>query len=558
MSRPSAFSFVSRASSVPAGNSVKSEPIDPVASIEAKQRQILAELNILSRKSVSLSHSLREVAEEISRLIAAQNDLCERELFEEAEVLNSALSDCRRKQEHLTSEIARIPGRVHASRQELTELARQLSAASERSLAEFERQLARQEVERPVVEAEAVALEEKLEAERKMIAGENDRLAVQEEDVRAKRDSLNGKQKSVSLKIEAATLDLREKCGNLLKAKSETDARIKALELQLLKERKLQDSQDLEISSVEKEIKAIEGKHAPELATFDSEKISVESAEQELQLRRNLLLKDEAQLKARQTRLATDQVQRGENTKWLKEQIEKMLAIHRVSGELCDMRAHLAKELGASSGFVQTAQESAEAINEDILALTACIEEKEAENLMLKTKLIDARDKIPVLEGQKKVAIQARAFKEAKDITDEIKMFSDQMQALDASAATVRAELTSLRETLTQKTTLQENTAAQLMKAAVAVDAVHKDTLVEYIAHLKTLCSDKHVDSIISHEIETCQSMLSDTMEKLGLKQVISQDPLSVTSVSSLELPESNDASPEQVAQDTSPQAFVE
>ena len=545
MSRPFAFSFVARAPSVTAGNSVKSEPVDAVASILVKQSNALGDLNILSRKSVSLSQSLKEVGEEISRLILAQNDLCERELFDEAETLNAALLDFRRKQDKLTTEISRIPKSVYSVRQELADLARQLTEASTKSVCDLQKQSAQLEAEKVHADSEAELLKEKLEAERKITAAENDRLANQEEEVKARRESLDVRVNSVSTKVETATVTLREKRINLLHARDETDARISELELQLKKELEHRESQNLEISSLDREIKSVEMKYAPELAQFDAEKNSVESAERELNLRKKLLLKDFAQIESRQNQLKADKVKREDHEVWLKDQVDKMSSISSVSGEVAKMRSQLLKDLASSGGTVQSAQESAEAINEDLMALTACIEEKEEEIVVLKAKLSEARDKLPVLEGQKKVAIQARAFKEAKDITDEIKLFTDQMHALDASAATIRAELTSLREALTEKTSLQQSAAITLMKATTSVDAAQKDILSEYVVHLKKLSIDKHVEAMISPEIETCQTTLSDTMERLGIRQAISADPLSITSVSSLELPESTEASPD-------------
>ena len=514
----------------------------PIESLLNKQKALLEDLSSQSDRALQLVSEINQKNMEISCFLQEQNKFCAEERFEEAENLEIKISNTRNILDSLIKEQNQIPFEKLHMKMELSEIAESIQSACEnaaRKLTESKQAILE---EISTTQKDDIFKKERISAELKLINIENDRLSVLKEETLKSRDSVDERSRHVEEEISRSTVDLREKKESEQERLRDSDLKISELEEKLMLAKKEREEISSTIEEIDNMIRSEESAFASELALLKPLINSIENQERDIEMRTNLLQKEQTSLEEKLAKIDLE----SEHNQKAEGDIETKLAyfqsIESMAHKLHGFRKILHEE---HSKALQSAAKDAEAVEsttEDVSVLHATIEDKENEIAHFKALVADIKDRLPRLENEKKAAVLARAFKEAKDITDEIKECNLKISSVDDELSLARTHLAELRDVYSSKLVQQDQARTSLSAAHKRIEESEMSSVEVYINSLHEMKCD---ESIINEELSILSKIYPSVFDKLAIrinKDSSSSDPLAVSSHSSFEAALSEDS----------------
>ena len=433
---------------------VREQPVseDPIEPLLLSLSKVLSSMKTLESRTAQLETNKSDLEKLISDLLSRQNQFCESEEFDKADELNVQIDDCRSQILAICREMfSEIPSQLLTLREEEKALISKLSFLTDTGLERIG--------EKKVESVESFeTLQSSLETRLEKITQVDVQFAQREEDINGRKKLLKERQGEVDGLI-AEESDLLEKERNEAEQEyTRLDELIADLQAQLAAAMAARSECAMTISGSELKLKNIRAKFSDVIEELETEKNQIDTEVIELL--------DE--------KIAAG----GGDVLSVKEELENACISHDM--EMEKLNIHESELVSRKSDFEQffaALEEFNSATNQDKLLiarseyLDACelsgyrsesVLEIESEIVGFKTSLVSAREtELPALEAAKKVAISNRAFRDAKEISEEIKRLTDELAAANDKQTELKSKLASARSELQEarsiETELREN-----------------------------------------------------------------------------------------------------
>ena len=443
---------------------VSSDDSSPRSCSRSTLQSLLDRETFLHEDSGRLTDERVVLQAQIAALVSMQNAFCDEENFDEADRVDRELAQVREAlfevDQQLLLELPRDLERVQTLISEhlvsiLAEEQKQLQASESEATRRKETLRAREvELEVAILKSEKIdidfaALETSIE-EKSGVVAENTarveaRILEETESVEIERRDAE----QMCIELDAQVADLQRQLATAMEERSECAKIISAASLQLGSVR----------SQFREELEGLEA----DMAAVDAERLSV--VEKKLALGGGRTAELISEMETVQAELSMPNAhsvqidQLAEQEKCMQSRNAHLAALHAASAAVRPLRADLVD----AGDLVRLLGES----------LSNC----EIELDRFKSKLVKMKDELPGLESEKQSAIAGRAFREAKELTEQIKQFNEQLAAAESTVATLKRGVGKARKDWLEACEGKAELEQKLGEAEILF-ASHKDELL--------------------------------------------------------------------------------
>jgi hypothetical protein len=384
-------------------------------------------MDLIEMESKFLAEKLK-LKEDLSDLIVAQNKFCQEEKFEEADNLENKIELIKSEIFGINHELlVSIPRKVSSFREQRLEKIVGVKASLEREYKEAKTAHEKQECSslKTIKELKS-SLDLSRIVEEKF---KDDRLNVSK-----LRDDFEAKRKHLK---EEVSVQSQEICHGKEIAQieyEEVDQLINDLQKQLTEAMEKRSALAMKISGLEIELKSIEFTHSANDQEEETELIRLEN-----ELRDKIVAEGGCE-DLEKLKMELEQFEESlESDRQREIKLEERFASRKTEIEIGIGILQVHDRKPNSVNAMIECQELYEFLREDLKNMELHLETFKDETVVLRDK------KLPELEEAKRGAIQSRSFKEAKELSDEIKVIQDRLDATDVKVVEFKSKIKTAR-----------------------------------------------------------------------------------------------------------------
>jgi chromosome segregation ATPase len=426
---------------------------DPIEPLLLSLSNILSSIKTLESRTAQLETKKSETETLISDVLSRQNQFCESEEFDKADELNVQIDDCRSQILAICREtFSEIPSQLVKLREEEKDLISKLSFLTESGL---ERIGEKKTESVEIFETLRSSLESRLEK----ITQVDVQFAQREEDIHGRKKLLEERQEEVDDLIAEESDSLEKERNEAEQEYNRLDELIADLQAQLAAAMAARSECAMTISGSELKLKNIRAKFSDVIEELETEKNQIDTEVGELL--------DE--------KIAAG----GGDVLSVKEELENACISYDLEMENLNIQeSDLVSRKSDLEQFFVALEKFDSVTNQEKLFISrseyldACelsgyrsesVLEIESEIAGFKTSLVSAREtELPALEAAKKVAIANRAFRDAKEISDEMKRLTDEQAAANDKQTDLKSKLASARSDLQEARSIEDELREKL------------------------------------------------------------------------------------------------
>jgi hypothetical protein len=411
----------------------------------------------------------------IAQLVSEQNDFCEAENFDSADKLNAEIDTLRNKLVDVISELySEIPKKMNELRNEQQLIMDKISSQGEQQLNDL---LAEKRDAESLFETTSKNLRSKMES----MAEVDGLFAQQEEDIDARKCVLRNRQDEVEHLIGEESEKLEKEKTQAEDEYNRLDELIVDLQAQLAAAMAARSDCAMTISASDLKLKNIRAKFSNVLEELDDEQFQIEEETKDLL---------DAKIAAGGGDVKSVQAQIDSTSSSHSKEIEDLMTRESL---LISQKDEVGKFFEALIEFT-TCIPSATDYEEFVSAceytrfLNDAVVELELELSNFKLSLISAREtELPALEAAKKMAVSNRAFRDAKEIAEEIKRISDELDSANERQNELKTKLVSARAELQEARNVEEKMRAEIAEIESKLVSKSKDAETKFFDQISSL-----------------------------------------------------------------------
>ena len=443
----------------------------------------------------------------LADLVTRQDALCEEEKFEEAEALDSELRTVRDELHRINSELSiSLPARLAAAR---AAASAQLDVLLRMKVEHLTALRDASSVEQTRFEATKKALQHRLAVAVKV----DEQFAEQENDVGALREALVARQTELESRIEAESQNLISDKKSAELEYAQVDKLIGDLQTQLAEAMAKRSECAMRLSGAEMRLTSVRAQYVDELEDVEVQSAQVEAAVRALtEAKEAMGGGDKAAIEKELADLNID----AEDS-----QGSSMLEIAGLEADVRDFEALISAQSKWDSEFavmveaVSVIREQAIEASEETQMLLESLTDAEKQVDTFRAKVAEMKIRLPELEENKRVAVASRAYKDAKELTAEIKDIADQVDGAEAKLTELRASAKSARVVLQSATKTEEELAVQRDAAELGFAVKETEWLKSKVTDIQRLIGEvtnAKVLATLREELSIAESQLGDNV----------------------------------------------
>ena len=443
----------------------------------------------------------------LADLVTRQDALCEEEKFEEAEALDSELRAVRDELHRINSELSiSLPARLAAAR---AAASAQLDVLLRMKVEHLTALRDASSVEQTRFEATKKALQHRLAVAVKV----DEQFAEQENDVGALREALVARQTELESRIEAESQNLISDKKSAELEYAQVDKLIGDLQTQLAEAMAKRSECAMRLSGAEMRLTSVRAQYVDELEDVEVQSAQVEAAVRALtEAKEAMGGGDKAAIEKELADLNID----AEDS-----QGSSMLEIAGLEADVRDFEALISAQSKWDSEFavmveaVSVIREQAIEASEETQMLLESLTDAEKQVDTFRAKVAEMKIRLPELEENKRVAVASRAYKDAKELTAEIKDIADQVDGAEAKLTELRASAKSARVVLQSATKTEEELAVQRDAAELGFAVKETEWLKSKVTDIQRLIGEvtnAKVLATLREELSIAESQLGDNV----------------------------------------------
>ena len=409
-----------------------------------------------------------------------QNEFCEAEDFDQADALNEQIDENRSLLVDISKELfVDIPKLFSESRKEEKKICEEIISLDNDKLEEIEKMRNELVAE---YEAKKVSLESRVE---QFVVIDN-QFSQREEDINCRKKVLVERKSEVEDLIEEESRLLEKEKEIAQTEYDRLDALILDLQAQLAAAMEARSECAMTISGSDLKLKNIRAKFCDIIEELEEEEQMITEEVGEL-------LEEKISAGGGDANRVRDEL---ENACKIHE--EKMKQIEGEEKELSARR----EEFGLFVSALTELHDATSAASRDAADLRtsyvdACeycrflaesVKEIETEISLFKQSLISAREtELPALEAAKKAAVMNRAFREAKEIAEEIKKISDDLTMANEKQTLLKNKLSDARRDLAEARAIEDDLSRKLNESEIIVSKFFENSKIKFSINTSSL-----------------------------------------------------------------------
>jgi hypothetical protein len=455
-----------------------------VSPVGGELLRLLAQESTLISEELKLRDSKSQLLQTISMLLEKQTQLCEKELYDEAESVDAEITEKRVELFGLNKVLgADIPRQLLEVRERIQELQDHVVFTTQLRVSGEKLRITKSREER-------IEKLEKLKSKLKIFRQVDEKFNQQQNDLEQRRSELRERKIEIEIAIDEESINAASEKAEAEERYTQLDELVNELQRQLAEAMEQRSECAKIISASDLKLNSVRVKFGERLE---------EQAKQEEELENNSFELREQKL-----------VEGGGDACVLESEIVELEQLEDSSGPLDELEIEFqdySSLRGVVSGWAQRVGE----IESSVLALrTQLVEAGEYTQLVFdqlasaefavksfKSDALAKRAKLPDLEAEKKEAIANRDFKGAKELALEIAEISAEVETAAARLEALKQSVKPARADLATARQLEESVTAQLEQAEEKMINSLKDLASEQMGVVEQAIADVKTPAVV-------------------------------------------------------------
>eukprot|EP00746_Dinoflagellata_sp_MGD_P003095 gnl/MRDRNA2_/MRDRNA2_106031_c0_seq1.p1 gnl/MRDRNA2_/MRDRNA2_106031_c0~~gnl/MRDRNA2_/MRDRNA2_106031_c0_seq1.p1 ORF type:complete len:1245 (+),score=325.33 gnl/MRDRNA2_/MRDRNA2_106031_c0_seq1:196-3735(+) len=439
-----------------------------------RHQEVAAQQAQLSAKVTHARAELLSVRQRLASAEANQNRLCAEDRFEEAGALDHTIRDFKDAMTSKLEAVAAASRENHKLGEKLLALSNERSAALQDAHARMQ---ALHAEKADTLQEVRVQNEKRLSLEASRVASEQERLSLSRSHLKKDSSALEDECQQINDKIKEQTEEHKLELDSAVSRRHEVEEEIKDLQMKLEQALNLRAELNETIHSREIKITSIQSKFEKHVSRLEGKRRRLDEAQREFEV-------DELTV---DTLKAEHSINQQRSVEMIDEHSQELAGLRNASTMLSTRRRFASQYFKARQAWQDLLEPLQRSLGEAYQQMekSACksreamtaVASKEAQCHELRSQIASTQAQLLVLEGDKKLAVASRSFKEAGRLTQEINKHSEEGKKAEADLETLQKEVAVAREALIKQQTHEEKAQSELLALEEENDVIRLQIL---------------------------------------------------------------------------------
>jgi chromosome segregation ATPase len=432
--------------------------------------------------SLAAMESERGILElRLTELQDAQNEFCATEQFERADELETEIESIREQIWTVSNKVC------HEIPKKIEQLSNEYFDGLSRSVGVVSEELHACKISSATQKDEFSKSISNLESRESKFLAINALFSQREEMIENRRNDLSNDREILNSKINAESDNAVEKKSQAEIEYDRLDTLVADLQAQLAEAMAARSAAAMTISAAQLQLDSVDARFRDELDELEN--LENELLEEENDLKIEKSNAGGGDLATLEEEMNIIQTEHGSQLEKLESSIANYESDFALLSSFRDSSSRFTAEICSASSDVISLRSQLYSATQLAQLMSTDLHATESNLRSFKSSMTVNKSRLPQLEEEKKIAIAARSFKEAKEISDEIKDVMDQINASNETLGSLRGMVTSARKDLNNALDEELSLRNQMRLVESEFRETEKSILRERIEELEKLLS---------------------------------------------------------------------